>query len=96
MPLKHLSNFLRKLEMPLINGEINLIFTSSKNCVLASKATRDANPDENPVVAAIDNPTNTTFKITDTKFYVPVVILSTENHERLLRTGLSSTIKNRI
>ena len=27
VPLKHLSNFWRTLEMPLINGEINLILT---------------------------------------------------------------------
>ena len=53
--------------MPLINCEINLILTSSENCVLTSKATRDTDPDTNPAAAAIDNLTNTTFKITDTK-----------------------------
>ena len=35
-------------------------------------------------VAKIDNPTNATFKITDTKLYVPVVILSTEDDNELL------------
>ena len=82
--------------MPLINCEINLILTWSENCVLTSKATRDANPDVNLAVAAINNPTNATFKITDTKLYVPVVTLSTENDKKLLeqlRTGFKRTIK---
>ena len=71
--------------MPLINCEINLILTWSENCVLASK-TKDAVPaqGENPAVAAIDNPTNATFKITDTTLYVPVVTLSTKNDKKLL------------
>ena len=49
-----------------------------------------------PAVAAINNPTNATFKITDTKLYVPVVTLSTENDKKLLeqlRTGFKRTIK---
>ena len=82
--------------MPLINCEINLILTWSENCVLTSKATRDADPDADPAVAAINNPTNATFKITDTKLYVPVVTLSTENDKTLLeqlRTGFKRTIK---
>ena len=36
VPLKHLSNFWRTLEMPLINCEINLILTWSKNCVITN------------------------------------------------------------
>ena len=95
VPLKHLSNFWRTLDMPLINCEINLILTWSKNYVLTSKATRDADPDADPEVAP-DNPTNATFKITDTKLYIPVVTLSTKNDKRLLeqlRTGFKRTIK---
>ena len=82
--------------MPLINCEKNLILTWSGNCVLTSKATKDADPDANPAVAAIDNPTNATFKITDTKLYVPIVTLSTENDKKLLeqlRTRFKRTIK---
>ena len=82
--------------MSLINCEINLILTWSENCVLTSKATRDEDPDDNPAVAAIGNPTNTTFKITDIKLYVPVVTLSTETDKKLLeqlRTGFKRTIK---
>ena len=39
VPLKHLSNCWRALDMPLINCEINLILTWSQNCVITSKAT---------------------------------------------------------
>ena len=35
IPLKHLSNFWKSLNIPLINCEIELILTWSKNCVLA-------------------------------------------------------------
>ena len=34
VPLKYLSNFWRTLEMPLINCEIELILTWSRNCVI--------------------------------------------------------------
>ena len=36
IPLKHLSNFRRTLNTPLINCEIELILNLSKNCVLAN------------------------------------------------------------
>ena len=36
VPLKYLSNFWRMLEMPLINCEVNLIFTWSKDCVITN------------------------------------------------------------
>ena len=36
LPLKHLSNFWRTYEMPLINFEVNLILTWSPNCVISS------------------------------------------------------------
>ena len=36
VPLKYLSNFWRKFEMPLINCEVNLILTWSKDCVISS------------------------------------------------------------
>ena len=85
VPLKHLSNFWRTLNILLINCEINLILTQSKNCLLTQrKATRDADPDVGHVVAAIENPANATFKITDTKLHVSVVTLSTGNDKNLL------------
>ena len=36
VPLKCLSNFWRTLEMPLINCEVNLILTWSKDCVITN------------------------------------------------------------
>ena len=36
VPLKYLSNFLRTLEMPLINCETNLILTCSEKCLLSN------------------------------------------------------------
>ena len=51
---------------------------------------------DNPARPAINAPTNATFKITDTKLYVSVVTLSTENDKTLLeqlKTGFKRTIK---
>ena len=84
--------------MALINCEITLILTWSENRVIASKATKDAAPSQggNPAVAAVNNPANATFKIKDTKLYVPVVTLSTKDHNKLLhqlKTGSKRTIK---
>ena len=68
--LKHLSNFWRTSAMPLINCEINLVLTWSTNCVIVS--TNVANQ-------------NATFEITETKLYVPVVTLSTQDNSELLQ-----------
>ena len=70
VPLKYLSNFWRTLEMPLINCEVNLILTWSSTCVL--------------VATGIQNQ-NATFAITDTKLYVPVVTLSTQENTKFLQ-----------
>ena len=96
IPLKHLSNFWRSLNIPLINCEVELILTWFKNCVLIDKSTREANYGANPVVYEIDNPENATFKITDVKLFVPVVTLSKEDDIKLLeqlKTGFKKTIK---
>ena len=96
--MKHLSNFWRSLDMPLINCEAFLTLTWSQNCVLTNIATHTARAaqGDNPAKPAINAPTNTTFQITDTKLYVPVVTLLTGNNKRLLehlRTGFKRTIK---
>ena len=70
VPLKHLSNFWRTLEMPLINCEINLILTWSSTCAIVS--TDVANQ-------------GATFEINDTKLYVSVVTLSTQENAKLLQ-----------
>ena len=80
VPLKYLSNFWRTLEMPLINCEVNLILTWSSTCVLIS--------------TNIDGQ-NATFAITDTKIYVPVVTLSTQENTKFfqqLKSGFKRVI----
>ena len=52
--------------------------------------------DADSAVAGINNPTNVTFKIKDTKLYNLVVTLSAENDNKLLeqlKTGLKRTTK---
>ena len=90
IPLKHLSNFWKSLNIPLINFEVELILTWSKNCVLAD-ITVDAGA--NPAIVA---PVKLTFEIADTKLYVTVVTLSKENDIKLLeqlKSGFKTTIK---
>ena len=70
VPLKYLSNIWRTLEMPLFNCEVNLILTWSSTCVL--------------IATNIQNQA-ATFAITDTKLYVPVVTLSTQNNTKFLQ-----------
>ena len=87
MPLKHLNNF-------LTFSHLNNFFKQlvKKLC----KATRDAEPDANPAIAAVNNPTGATFKITDTTLYVSLVALSTENDNKLsqqLKTGFTKIIR---
>ena len=77
--------------MPLINCGVSLILTwfregltTSIERIVITNTRRDTSP------------TNATFQITDTKLYVPVVTLSTENDKKLLeqlRTGFKRTIK---
>ena len=67
-----------------------MILTWSKNCVFADMTVNAA---ANPSIVA---PSGATFKITDTKLYVPVVTLSKENDTKLLqqlKTGFKRTIK---
>ena len=67
--------------MPLINCEEFLTLTWSDSCVLISIKTQTARvaQGDNPTRPAINASTHATFKITDTKLYVPVITLSTEN-----------------
>ena len=96
VPLKHLSNFWRTLDMPLINCEINLILTWSKICVLTDIIAQAADPNANPAIPEINTPTIATFKIRDAKLYVPVVTLSTQDDNKFLeqlKSGFERTIK---
>ena len=50
VPLEYLSNFLRTLEMSLINCKINLVLTGSKTCVITSNASAN----QKTIFAVID------------------------------------------
>ena len=78
--LKYLKFFWRTLEMPLINCEIEIILTWSRNSVIISTNVANQIP---------------TFTITKTTLHVPVVALSTEDIEQLLpqlKSGFERTI----
>ena len=77
VPLKYLSNFWRTLEMPLINCEVNLILTWSKDCVITNSTGAGK------------------FAITETKLYVPVETLLTQDNAKLLQ-GLKPGFKRTI
>ena len=74
VPLKYLSTFWRTIEMPLIKFEISVMLTLSRNCFLVAGAAANHNP---------------TFTITDTKRYVSVVTLSTQDNVKLLKQSES-------
>ena len=95
VPLKHLSNFWKTLDIPLINCEISLVLTWSENCVLTSKTTRTGNYENDPVVCRIDDPADAIFKITDTRLYAPVATLSTDDDNKILEQ-LNSWFKRTI
>ena len=80
IPLKYLSVFWRTLEMPLINCEIELILTWSRNSVIISTGVANQIP---------------TFTITEKNLYVPVVTLSTQGNSKLL-PQLKSVFKRTI
>ena len=86
--------------MPLINCEINLLLTRSENCVIINRAPKEktvaTSADDNLQFPKIDNTANVTFQITDTKLYVPVVTISTEDYNNFLeqlKSRLKRTIK---
>ena len=78
--LKNLSNFWRILEIPLINCEITIDLNWSENCVIAAN---------NAAAQA------KTFSIIDTKNYVPMVTLLTQDNAKLLeqlKSGFKRTV----
>ena len=90
VPLKYLSNFWRTLESPLNNYEINFQLKWSAKCILGTGTAVNQVP---------------TFTITDTKLYVPVVTLSTQDNVKLPKqsnlvlkeqiSGININLKNK-
>ena len=64
--------------MPLSNCAISLMLTCSEKYVLIQKTSNDTK--------------TTTFPITETKLYFPVVTLSTQDNAKLLKSGFKKTI----
>ena len=82
VPLKHISNFFRSLEMSLINCKIHLELNWTKNWVLSSVDGGGGG--------------DVSFKITETKLYVPIVTLSTKDNVNLtkqLNEGFKSLLE---
>ena len=69
VPLEYVSNFWRTVEMTLIDSEINLDLNCFKKCVIVTAAVADQ---------------SATFSETDTKLYITVVTLSTQDNSKLL------------
>ena len=77
-PLEYVSTFLRTLEMPLINCEINILLTWSEECIIVTGDYGNRKPK---------------FAIADTKLYVHVVTLSAQDNEKLLVKKLKAGFK---
>ena len=69
VPPKYQNNFWRMVEMVLINCQIFLQLKWSGNCILVAATAANQNP---------------YFETTDTKLYVPVVTLSTQDNIKRL------------
>ena len=87
--LKYLINFWRSFHLPLINCEIELDLSWSKECIIFEisiipgiPGDEDANPSV-PAVAGIQT-TAATFQINNAELYVPVVTLSINENIKLL------------
>ena len=69
LPFKYLSTFWKTLEISLTYCKINLFLTWSTRCFMIN----------NPIAGQ-----ELTFAITDTKLYVPVSTISTQDNAKLL------------
>ena len=91
VPLKYLSNFWRALKMPLINCEVSLILTWSRECAITSMEKKEQQRiHEEILLQQMQH-----FK-QHTKFYVPVANLSTKddnNSFEQLKSESKRTIK---
>ena len=69
-PLKYFSNFWKTVEKPLINCEISLFLNWLVECIVVTGTAGNQEP---------------RFATTDTKLYVSVVTLSTQDNAKLLQ-----------
>ena len=73
-PLKHLSNFWKYLDFPLVNYETEIDLSRPKECMPRIPGDEDADPPVQEVPAI--QTTAAIFQINNAKLYVPVVTLS--------------------
>ena len=90
VPLKHLGNFWRALNVPLINCEVSLELKWDKNCVITSDQVGQNLDGGNTA-----GPTGATFTIDNCELCVPVVTLSKDDDIKLL-TNLKSRFTREI
>ena len=86
VPLKYLGNFWRSVDLPLINFEIKLDLSWSKEHIISEisiipRVSGDANP---PVQEVAVMQTSATFQINNAKLYVPVVTFSVNDNVQFL------------
>ena len=79
IPLKHLGNFWRALNILLISCEVSLELKWDKNCAVTSLEQRDIGG-----FSRNNAPTGATLEIKKGELYVPVVTLSKDNEIKLL------------
>ena len=80
VPLKYLSSFWRTLEMPWINCEFSLQLKWSRNCIIVTGTANHQNPN---------------FETNDTRLFITVVTLSTQEdikHLKKLESGFKRAI----
>ena len=93
VPLKYLSNFWRYLDPPLINCEIEIDLSWSRNCVIPESPASAANAPQ--VAKPVTQTTGTKIQINSTKLYVTAGISSRHDKNIFLRNikhGFKTTI----
>ena len=100
IPLKYLSNFCRSFDLPLINCEVELDLSWSKECLISEISVVPritGNADVNPPVQEVPSiqTTAATLQKDNAKLYVPVVTFSINdniNFSENIKQGFKRTI----
>ena len=92
VPLTYLRNFRKFLALLLINCEVELDLSWSKECIISEISTAPEVGRDNPVNARLT--IGTTFLVNNTKLYVPVVTLSINDNIKFFENIKQSFEKN--
>ena len=82
VPIHYLSNFWRSLDLPLINCEIQLDFSWSKNCRIFEISRTPEVAGNSPKDETLT--TGAAFQIKNAKLYVPIVTLPINDNIKIL------------